>query len=560
MSSASTNISRRALVKGAGIAAVAAVTTSAVTRPARAATPEEVTSWDYETDVVVVGFGGAGGVAMATAVENGAEVIVLERAPKEGGGTTRISTGCISTVEDPEGALEYLHHQVKGLTPDDVWEEYLQQGTTIKQWLDERDIPYGDLTGVLGADYHNWPGADAFGSVSLTPSEGEAAGGPFYRWETQFAADNGVEILFDTRAQHLVQDTATKEVVGVIATKSDGSEVTVRAKRGVILCCGGFEFNDEMIGNYLVPSPLAHEGWIYNTGDGLRMGMEIGAEMWHMNMLDAYGVGFVAPGDNRARFGYNGASCKSGSFIWVNRQGKRFMCENPSNFGTPFGHRSVNQFALMNDIPGQLPDDYDSSYMNIPFYVIFDSKQMAAGPLYDSPSAGLTFVDAELGGQEPWSSDNSEELERGWILKGDTIEELVAAINENSADEGYRMDPAALQATIDEYNKACESGEDAQFGRPADVSGAENLVPLGDAPYYAMRLMPVLNTTKGGPKKNSQAQVIGLDGNPIPRLYEAGTLGHTAAQVYCIFGANLAECLNFGRIAGRNAAQETPLA
>ena len=69
-----------------------------------------------------------------------------------------------------------------------------------------------------------------------------------------------------------------------------------------------------------------------------------------------------------------------------------------------------------------------------------------------------------------------------------------------------------------------------------------------------------MNTTKGGPKKDGQARVIGLDGEPIPHLYEAGTLGHSAAQVYCIFGANLAECLNFGRIAGRNAALEEPLA
>lgn len=334
-SASNTSISRRDLVKGAGAAVAAAA--GALARPARAATPDEVANWDYETDVVVVGFGGAGGVAMATAVENGAEVIVLERAPKEGGGTTRISTGCISTIEDPEGALEYLHHQVKGLTPDDVWEEYLQQGTTIKQWLDERGIPYGDLTGTLGADYRNWPGAEAFGAVSMNPDEGEAAGGPWYRWQTQFAADNGVQILFDSRAQHLVQDPATKEIVGVIATHSDDTEIAVKARRGVILCCGGFEFNDEMIGNYLVPSPLAHEGWIYNTGDGLRMGTEVGAEMWHMNMLDAYGIGFVAPGDNRARFGYNGASCTSGSFIWVNRRGERFMCENPRTSARPSG-------------------------------------------------------------------------------------------------------------------------------------------------------------------------------------------------------------------------------
>ena len=136
----------------------------------------------------------------------------------------------------------------------------------------------------------------------------------------------------------------------------------------------------------------------------------------------------------------------------------------------------------------------------------------------------------------------------------------MAAINENSADEGFRMDPAALQATVDAFNATCEAGEGDAFGRPVEIDGSTNMAPIADGPFYAVRMMPVMNTNKGGPKKDGQARVIGLDGEPIPHLYEAGTLGHSAAQVYCIFGANLAECLNFGRIAGRNAALEEPLA
>jgi hypothetical protein len=251
---------------------------------------------------------------------------------------------------------------------------------------------------------------------------------------------------------------------------------------------------------------------------------------------------------------------KTGSFIWVNRKGKRFMCENPSNFGTPFGHRSVNRFALMDEPAYGLPDDYDSSYANIPFYVVFDSKQFAAGPVYADPApAGMLYVDEELGGQTSWSADNSEELEKGWVLTGDTIEDLVAAINENSADEGYQMDPAALQETIDAFNAACEAGEGDEFDRPATVDDKVNMAPIKDGPFYAVRMMPVMNTTKGGPKKNGKGQVIGLDGEVIPHLYEAGTLGHSAAQVYCVFGANLAECLNFGRISGTHAAEEEPI-
>ena len=124
--------------------------------------------------------------------------------------------------------------------------------------------------------------------------------------------------------------------------------------------------------------------------------------MWHMNMLDAYGVTFTEPGAITGRFGLNGATCATGSFMWINRTGKRFMCENPSNIGTPLAHRSVNRFSLFDDIPGSLPLGYDSSYRDIPFYLLIDQKQFDAAPLYDNnQNAGCGLIDKELGGVEP---------------------------------------------------------------------------------------------------------------------------------------------------------------
>lgn len=562
MAHANEGFSRRGFLRGAGVAATA-VAVAGVAGCATAGSGAQGAAdvkWDRETEVLVLGFGGAGAVAAAAAHEEGAEVLILEKAPKEGGGTTRISTGYSSIVLDPKGALEYLRTQVKGLTPQEVFETYVQEGATLTDWLDDHGIVYTDVSSVLGSDYKNWPGSDAFGAVGFTNADGTNSGTAVFDWATQYMADNGIEILFDARAYQLVQDPSTREVVGVRARHADGSEMAVRAKKAVIMCTGGFECNDEMIGNYLVPSPLAREGWMFNTGDGVKMGQEIGADLWHMNMLDAYGVTFTAPGDVTGRFGLNGATCATGSFMWVNRNGKRFMCENPSNIGTPLAHRSVNRFALFDDIPGKLPLGYDSSYRDIPFYLLIDQKQFEAAPLYDNnQTAGCGLIDKELGGVEPWSEDNKQELEKGWILKGDTVEELVKRMNANSADEGYHMDPADLQATIDAYNADCAAGVDTLFDRPATVNDAPNLVPLDTPPYYALRLMPCMNTTKGGPVKNGNAQILDTHGEVIPRLYEAGTLGHTAAQVYCIFGANLAECFNFGRIAGRNAAAETPL-
>lgn len=555
-------ISRRGFIKGLGLTAgaTAAGITLAGCTETGTNTEKQQQTWDRETEVLVIGFGGAGAVAAIAAHEAGAEVLIVEKAPKEGGGTTRISTGYSSTVVDVDAAVAYLRHQVKGLTPDNVFRAYAEEGATLVEWLDDHNLGYTDLTGVLGADYKNWPGSDGFGAVGFTDDNGLTSGTVFYDWALGYIQEYGIEIVFDSAAHKLVQDPETKEVLGTIVKHSDGSETTFRAKKAVILCTGGFECNDEMIGNYLVPSPLAREGWKFNTGDGIKMAQEIGADMWHMNMLDAYGVTFTAPDEITGRFGLNGATCTTGSFMWINRRGERFLCENPSNIGNPLGHRCVNFFARFNDIPGSLPDDYDSSYRDVPFYLLVDQKQFSAAPFYkNNQTAGCGLIDKELGGVDPWSEDNKEELNKGWILKGDTIEEIVTKINENSKDEGFHMDPTALQATIDTYNTDCAVGVDSQFGRPAFANDTPNLVALDTPPYYALRLMPCMNTTKGGPVKNEKAQILNVRGEVIPRLYEAGTLGHTAAQVYCVFGANLAECINFGRIAGRHAAAETSL-
>jgi predicted oxidoreductase len=83
------------------------------------------------------------------------------------------------------------------------------------------------------------------------------------------------------------------------------------------------------------------------------------------------------------------------------------------------------------------------------------------------------------------------------------------------------------------------------------------LQPLGDGPYYAIELSPSMLNTQGGPRRDEKAQIVRPDGSPIPRLYSAGELGSIYSYLYQGTG-NIGECLAFGRIAGRNAAAETP--
>jgi predicted oxidoreductase len=134
------------------------------------------------------------------------------------------------------------------------------------------------------------------------------------------------------------------------------------------------------------------------------------------------------------------------------------------------------------------------------------------------------------------------ELAKGWIKRGDSLAALAASVG---------LDPAALAETVAGWNRSCDAGRDTEFGRKL------MLQPLGDGPYYAIELSPSMLNTQGGPRRNEKAQIVRPDGSPIPRLYSAGELGSIYSYLYQGTG-NIGECLAFGRIAGRNAAAETP--
>ena len=123
------------------------------------------------------------------------------------------------------------------------------------------------------------------------------------------------------------------------------------------------------------------------------------------------------------------------------------------------------------------------------------------------------------------------------------MRELAAMIN---------LPADVLDATVSRFNTFAQNHKDEDFGRDAGSLGS-----LQTAPFYAIELTPSFVNTQGGPRRNENAQVIDRNGTPIPRLYSAGELGSIYANLYQ-GGGNVGECFAFGRIAGRNVAQETP--
>jgi hypothetical protein len=158
-------------------------------------------------------------------------------------------------------------------------------------------------------------------------------------------------------------------------------------------------------------------------------------------------------------------------------------------------------------------------------------------------TAGFGFV--------PWTKDNMDAVNRGWILKAETIEELAGKIKEHPENRKL-MEGANLAKAISRFNEFCGKGKDEDFDRRP-----QSMAPIDKPPYYALPLYAGGPNTKGGIAANAKREVLNWKGNPIPRLYTAGEISSALKFVYQ-GGGNLTECIVMGRIAGKIAASLKP--
>jgi len=329
--------SRRDFIKTTGIGVGATALAGLGTGDARAAALPE--KWDKEADVVVVGCGGAGTTAAITAHDAGAKVIILEKAP-EGGGNSRVGGAqfSFSTPEKKDNAAKYLHYACNGTTPMDVCQAWADEMVHNKEWLDKmgvanrtfRETKDGSLS---GGDYREFPGSDGIGTAIMT-----GWGMAWYNVIEKRIRERGIEIMFNSPATELVQDCATKEIRGV-KVRSEGQDKYIKANKGVVLCTGGFEFNEEMKKNYLRPTTIKFTGWMYNTGDGIKMAQAVGADLWHMNLICSASAAIETP---PMPMSWMYPSTKANGYIWVNKYGERFVREGR----TWHSHKSIMGMVL----------------------------------------------------------------------------------------------------------------------------------------------------------------------------------------------------------------------
>jgi succinate dehydrogenase/fumarate reductase flavoprotein subunit len=375
------------------------------------------------------------------------------------------------------------------------------------------------------------------GRTKDTAKSGKQSGEAFHACMLTGILSREVPVHYGVAAKDLVlgDDGA---VVGVRAERGS-QRLLYRARRAVIIACGGYEYNVRMRKAFLDGPGI--EGWAFygspaNTGDGIRMALRIGAALSRVGSIAGRVICAIPERRHGLRIGMNTSGVGKPNEIVVDNHGRRYASErritkDPSRY---IFYKEALQF-----------DTVSLTYPRIPSWMVFDSVMMRRGPIVSVAAAAYNGID--------WGADNQNALRNGWIMKGDTLEALAARIGEHTDNRGL-MDAAALARSVETWNRHCAAGHDADFEREPGTMG-----PVSEPPFYAIPLYPGGPNTKGGLRADAQRRVLDWDDRPIARLYAAGEICSVFQFVYQ-GGGNLAEGITFGRVAGRNAAAEQPLA
>lgn len=510
-----------------------------------------MTATEPPYDVVVVGYGFAGAATACAAADGGARVLLVEKTAR-GGGISICSAGGVRIAKDADEAFRYLVETNAGTAPEESLRALASGMATVAERIKKYAVEAGATVSVdwIAGNYP-FPGHDTFGFASVTDVpgldfhaewphvRGLRAGARLYKVMTECVKRRGIEVRFGTRAKRLVRSPAGA-VSGVVVETND-VETAVSARGGVVLACGGFEGDDKMKSQYWQEKPVLPGAFRGNTGDGIRMAQDVGADLWHMwHFHGTYGFRHTDPNypfgirlfrlpdwlpgaeddDREAIPFFSAARERRMPWILVDRTGRRFANEyHPYMQDT--GHRWMEPF-----------DPVTQTYPRIPSWMIVDEtarKTFALGfPTYNDPDVSYE-----------WSADNSREIANGILMQAGTVAEMAAKME---------ADPAILAATIERWNAMCRVGKDAEFGRLPDT-----MMPIEKPPYTFGNVWPLVANTQGGPVHDVGQRVLDVFGAPIPGLFSAGEIGSVFGHLY-LSGGNLAECFVGGDIAGRAAA------
>lgn len=483
--------------------------------PVRPLSAESIDTWDYESDVVIAGYGVAGASAAIEAARAGAEVLVLERAGGWGGaaslagGFIYLGGGtplqkALGFEDTPENMKTFMMAALGPGADEEKITDYCEGSVDHYNWLVDCGVPFKEsFYGQPGWEtpfddglmYSGGENSAPFNTIAAPAPRGHIPqmadkkvgekGGGYMLMKplVDTATALGVRAEYDMRVQTLITD-ATGRVVGVQA-KQYGKDVTVRARKGVVLATGSFAYNKDMVASF-APRLIGRPGAAIEEHDGrsIRMAQALGADLAHM---DATEVAFFGDPQMMVRG------------ILVNGRGQRYVNEDtyPGRIG---------QLTL-------LQNDNQA-------YLIIDEDAYEEAKTTPSSTPFFRF-------QPKWVAETVEELE-----------------------EEMGLPEGTLQATVDVYNKHAANGQDPVLGKKP-----EWVKPIG-SPVAALDLRNfTAGFTLGGLRTTIASEVLHVSGEPIPGLFAAGRCTAGVCAWGYASGTSLGDGSFYGRRAGISAAK-----
>lgn len=517
--------------------------------------------WDDETDVLVVGFGGAGACAAIEAADNGSEVLALDRF--DGGGATAISGGVVYAgggtaqqkdagfADTAEAMLEYLRLETNGAVSDETLRDFCESSIDNLEWLQSHGVPFDASFCPYKTSYPTNEHYLYYSGNEITPPYSEAAepaprghrvrgkgtsgkgltdnldaaarakGVRVWRQTTvtELITDDGGRVIgaqcrrlpggFKRAAHRLLSNwnrklniyyrPLGKRLDGPIRRlESSGVLTRVRARRGVVLAAGGFVFNKPMLAEH---APAYRSGSALGTigddGSGIRLGQAAGGATSRMHRVSAW------------RFINPPVALSKG--VLVDRAGERFV--NELSYGAKVGERMV--------------EEHDGNA-----YLIADQR-LVDEARRQLPEQSLWFQRLQM-----------EFLFRTGHVKAGSVEELARRIG---------IDERGLVRTLSAYN----AGGPDSFGKAEPY-----LQPIERGPYFAFDCS--LRTRQGYPcpmitlgglaVEEATGLVTRSDGSTIAGLYAAGRNASGICSESYVSGLSIADCVYSGRRAGRHVA------